>query len=83
MAENQRTTTVQLGCGTLILIALIVLFFSRGGDDEVRNEIRQVGTEVKQLRASVNALNDKVEAQSEEIKSLRQAIEKKTARPQP
>ena len=30
MPEVTRNQRVQLGCGTLILIAIIVMFFSRG-----------------------------------------------------
>ena len=54
---NTRNDKVQLGCGTLILIALIVMIFSGGGG--VRNlesEIQGLKTEVRQLREAVDAL---------------------------
>ena len=38
MSENKQNTT--LGCGTLILVALIVLIFSRGSDDEVKQAVK-------------------------------------------
>jgi len=52
-------TQTQLGCGTLILIALIVLFFSRGGTHEVEQELRSVRSEVAELKKSVDALRPK------------------------
>ncbi len=45
-----------LGCGTLILVALIVLIFGNKNDDLVeeirslRNEVHQLGEEVRGLR---------------------------------
>jgi len=39
MSDPAPTPTVQLGCGTLILIALIVAIFSQGGH---RNELRSI-----------------------------------------
>ena len=77
MSERRSPDTVQLGCGTLILIALMVLFFGQGGVDELRDEVRQVGEEVKQLRTTVGTLNGKIDRQSEEIKLLRERLEKK------
>ena len=51
---------VSLGCGTLILIALIVLIFSNGNDDRER--------QIRDLRSDVQAL-------TEEVSKLRKAIE--------
>ena len=68
MAEDRRNQTVQLGCGTLILIALIVLFFSHGSRD-VEREVRDLRSEVKELRHSVDA-------QTGEVKALRERLDK-------
>ena len=54
---------VSLGCGTLILIALIVLIFSREGVDNVEKEVRELRREVAELKQTV-------QAQTEEIKKL-------------
>lgn len=54
---------VSLGCGTLILIALIVLIFSREGVDNVEKEVQA-------LRREVAGLKQDVQAQTEEIKKL-------------
>ena len=49
-----RDNKVQLGCGTLILIALIVLIFSGGGRvEELEREIRGLKIEVIQLREAI------------------------------
>ena len=69
MADDRRNQTAQLGCGTLILIAVIVALFSHSPRDMER-EVRDLRSEVKELRQSVDA-------QTGEIKSLRQALDKK------
>lgn len=43
---------VSLGCGTLILIALIVLIFSNANDDEER--------QIRELRSDVQALTEEI-----------------------
>jgi hypothetical protein len=63
MAEGNQGQAVSLGCGTLILIALIVLFFSNRGRDGV---LREVGA----LRSEVRDLRKLVEEQSVLIKTL-------------
>lgn len=66
MADDNRTQQVSLGCGTLILIALIVMFFSgRGGDLE---------REVRGLRSEVGELKNSIEAQSAAIRQLRDRL---------
>jgi hypothetical protein len=62
MTEIQPTTnqsnTAQLGCGTLILIAIIVVIFSgRGEVKNLHNEIRELRNQVTRLEAKVDALN--------------------------
>ncbi len=63
-----RSRNVSLGCGTLILIALIVLIFSRGGTEELRQDIRN-------LDYSIRKLKDSVDSQAGEIEALRQKLE--------
>ena len=53
MDNDRRTQTVSLGCGTLILIALIVLIFGRGDTDKLEREVRDLKSEVTQLREDV------------------------------
>lgn len=53
MAEDNRGQAVSLGCGTLILIALIVLFFSNRGKDDLMREIGALRSEIRDLRKTV------------------------------
>jgi cell division protein FtsL len=53
---NDRTTQqASLGCGTLILIALIVLMFSGRGVSEVKDEVKRLQTSVAELEAKIDA----------------------------
>jgi Sec-independent protein translocase protein TatA len=69
MADDKRSQQVTLGCGTLVLIALIVLIFSGGGTGDLKQEVRG-------LRSEVGELKKAVEAQTGEIKLLQQKLEK-------
>jgi hypothetical protein len=69
MADEKRTQQVTLGCGTLILIAVIVALFSHPGVGDLEREVRN-------LRSDVGELKKTVEAQSAEIKALRTKLEK-------
>jgi hypothetical protein len=70
MAESQavstQNTTAQLGCGTLIVIAIIVLLFSgRGEVKNLQNEIRDLRNQVTRLEGKVDALNSRLAAEQE------------------
>ena len=55
---SKQTTQVQLGCGTLILIALIVMIFSdQGDDDDAQREIQQLRDRVTRIEAKLDSLN--------------------------
>jgi hypothetical protein len=66
LAEGQE---VSLGCGTLILIGLIVLIFGRGDTGDLEREMRG-------LRGEVGDLKSAVEAQTGQIKALQDKFEK-------
>jgi peptidoglycan hydrolase CwlO-like protein len=88
---------VSLGCGTLILIALIVMIFSRGNDSRdlsrevrgMRKEVRQLAArpdtaqEIPALRRSVEALQRSMDQQGKEIAALKEEVKKLTAASQP
>ena len=59
---------VSLGCGTLILIALIVQIFGGGGTRDLEREVRELHTEI-------GALKQAVEAQTDQIKTLQDELE--------
>ena len=60
---------VSLGCGSLILIALIVLIFGRSGTGNLESEVHNLQSNVQELRKEV-------QAQTAQIKSLRDKLEK-------
>lgn len=62
------TTPTSLGCGTLIVIAIIVAIFSRPG-------IRNLESDVSSLLQSVHELKQAVDSQTNEIKQLQKRIE--------
>jgi hypothetical protein len=68
MAYEKRTEQVSLGCGTLILIALIVLIFSGPRTGELEREVRGLRTEIGELQRAV-------EVQTAEIKALQQKLD--------
>lgn len=59
---------VSLGCGTLILIALIVLIFGGRGVTDLRRDVRALRSEVVELKKSVDA-------QAAEIRTLQQKLD--------
>ena len=65
LAEGQE---VSLGCGTLMLIGLIVLIFGRGGTGDLEREVRGLRSEVGELKSAV-------EAQTGQIKALQNSLE--------
>jgi archaellum component FlaC len=70
MIDEKRTQHVALGCGTLILIALIVMLFGGGPSmSNLENEVRGLRSEVGNLKAAV-------ELQTNEIRQLREKVEK-------
>lgn len=70
MADSGRSTaqgvTAQLGCGTLILIAIIVALFSGRGDvEELRHEVTALRDQITRLEAKIDSLSMKVAASPE------------------
>jgi hypothetical protein len=54
---GKRDVSAQLGCGTLILIAIIVAMFSGRGDiRETREEVRVLQDQVTRLEAKIDSL---------------------------
>ncbi|WP_146676720.1 hypothetical protein [Pirellula sp. SH-Sr6A] len=69
LAEGQE---VNLGCGTLILIALIVLIFSRSKTGDLEREIEGLRTEIRELKTAV-------EGQSVRLQELQNTLTKPKA----
>jgi type II secretory pathway component PulM len=60
---GNREQSVSLGCGTLILIAIIVMIFSSSNDQDIERELKQLKSEVQLLKSAV-------EAQTTELQKL-------------
>jgi hypothetical protein len=68
MADDRK---VSLGCGTLILIALIVLIF---GNANRSDDVAGVERELRELQADVLQLRRAVEEQTDKVASLERAF---------
>ncbi len=71
MAVDVKSQQASLGCGTLILIALIVMIFSSPRTHEIESEISQ-------LRNEVGVLTQSIQEQTAEIKQMQQQLNQLT-----
>ena len=80
MLDERRTQHATLGCGTFILIALIVMSFGNPGTSNLKQDVQS-------LRSDIMELKKEVETQTNEIKRLNEKLggaqpaEKNPARP--
>ena len=59
MSNQPQEVKASLGCGTLILIAIIVILFSGQKDhDELEDHIDQLTNEVQKLQGEISALRN-------------------------
>ncbi len=65
-----------LGCGTLVLIAIIVLIFGNAGNDEMSQDMQQLRQQVSGLNTSVQQLETALQEQSRQPKVIRALLEK-------
>ena len=57
-----NSNRVQLGCGTLIIIALIVMIFSgRSNVDELKGNVQELTKQVIVLQGKVDVLSQAIE----------------------
>ena len=71
MDANHR---VSLGCGTLILIALIVLIFGNMATGNISGEIRQLDAKIQSLESVIKEQTAQIEKLQTSIDSLRQEL---------
>jgi uncharacterized protein YlxW (UPF0749 family) len=82
---------VSLGCGTLILIALIVLLFGNSGGNSdlkreirsLKNEIGSIGRKTSEVQSEVKNLQVQLQAQNETLRRMQDMLAKSSAPPQP
>ncbi len=55
--SNNKAT---LGCGTLILIALIVVIFGNRGNEEVRTELQNLTQRIEQLETKIDKQTERI-----------------------
>ena len=70
---------VSLGCGTLILIALIVLFFSRHESDDTGDLKR----EIQRLQSQVGVLQNSIKDQDSKLTRIEQELRRRDSNNKP
>jgi hypothetical protein len=61
MTDMPTDNKVQLGCGTLIIIAIIVMLFSGGSDSKkLRGQLDDVNRKLDRLEKKLDELSQKV-----------------------
>lgn len=76
MTNPDNNTKASLGCGSLILIAIIVLIFSNGKNEEMENQLRGAQTSIKNLESEIETQSDTLSRIEDELKKLRLEIKK-------
>lgn len=66
-----RRPKVGLGCGTLILIALIVLIFSRASSDDLEKQVKDLDYQVRSLEATIQNQTQLLESMSKDLHELK------------
>jgi cell division protein FtsL len=65
MSARPGETKVQLGCGTLIIIAIIVMIFSGGRDSSrLKNEVKELNEKIDRLEKKIDDLSKRLEQDS-------------------
>jgi hypothetical protein len=76
-ASFAKRQEVTLGCGTLILFALIVMIFSRrDGTKGLERDVQRLAREVQSLRSEVSRLRAAVSEQTSQVQALRSKLTK-------
>jgi hypothetical protein len=80
MLDERRTQHATLGCGTFILIALIVMIFGRPGTSDLQQDVRSLRLEVIELKKAVEFQTNEIKRLNEKLGGA-QPAEKIPARP--
>jgi septal ring factor EnvC (AmiA/AmiB activator) len=86
---TETNNKASLGCGTLILIALIVMIFSnsnRGDDKQLRNQISTLQSSVSGLKTELASLKTDLKNQSDTLDKIKESLEvsnTRTRQPRP
>ncbi|MGJ8726144.1 MAG: hypothetical protein ACSHYB_16430 [Roseibacillus sp.] len=66
--DNSVTPKVGLGCGTLIIIALIVLVFSNAGNEE--EEFKELSQKLDSIESSLKSLEKDVSQMKKRLEAI-------------
>ena len=67
----KNTQTASLGCGTLILIGIVVVI----GTGQIREDVSDMKRDISELQEAVERIETTSAQQLEEIRALREALE--------
>ena len=70
MTVEEHSQKVSLGCGTLILIALIVMIFGSGKTDEIEDELRGLTAEIGELKTSIRLQTNQLTVLQKKVDQL-------------
>lgn len=76
LGQASQKPTVQLGCQTLILIALIVAIFTGGGTGDVKRRVTESNSRLHRIEQKLNETADDLRRTQSEIRNIRNAIER-------
>lgn len=71
MPTQNGSQKVQLGCGTLILIALIVLFFSNSNSSRTAN----LEAQIHNLQSQIDKLQNSIDSQTVSIADIQTKVD--------
>ena len=81
---SQPNNKASLGCGTLILIALIVMIFgnaNRDVDKDLKQQLGKIQADVGRLQSDLSGLKSEMRTQSETLAKISKSLEELKQRP--
>jgi uncharacterized protein YoxC len=76
-----KDNKVSLGCGTLILIVLIVMLFGNVGSQQLEPQIQSLQSSMQNLERQLEEMERDMEQQTRHIKTLLDEVKKKPPLP--
>jgi hypothetical protein len=73
MPDDRRTQQATLGCGTLILIAIIVLIFSRPGISDLEKDVSKLRTDVGDLKRAIDSQTTEIRRLADKVAEVQRA----------
>ena len=67
MSDERHSQQATLGCGTLILIGIVVILVTHGGFGEIDDSVSRLRNSVDGLRVEVQQLEQKIDKLTERL----------------